>query len=276
MFEYQIVLTINDNFGNSYSNIQFGPFPVSVRVSDTKQALGGAATAAMVIAVVLYALSWLITSAPGHTAQGIGDGLGAAALDPPEPDPKFEEEVHIRYRRVADVYKKLNNFRSLGIFLQLCSRIATASLTLSKIEGRILGAKEQKHKEGITLQSNSYRKVLQAMMVDAANLQANAIAATNELNTISKSTWQKTNRILNTWIKNGIDGSFKQNATKAGIPKDDVQAIEETLKYPLFIDQLRKGLDVNMKEINQALLKYAADSLDYGSQYLNVTNFKKR
>lgn len=82
-----------------------------------------------------------------------------------EPDPKFKEEVNIRHKRVYRVFKGRPFFNSLGLFLDLSMRIATSSLTLSKIEGRIMGAKLYKDQEGLKLQKESYNTVLQNMMV---------------------------------------------------------------------------------------------------------------
>lgn len=100
--------------------------------------------------------------------------------------------------------------------------------------------------------------------------------AIKELNGLGNGHWNKTNAILNRWIRNGLDRGFKQNAIKGGIPKESLEQISAALKEPILMSQIKKGIQANLQEINENLVKYSASSFDYGSGILRQKKYKRR
>jgi hypothetical protein len=148
-FAYVARIHATDQFGNSYQ-FESDRATVTVQVPDVKVAAGVAAMAAAATAAVLYAMAGaallgvftaigspplLAAATAAFTAAG---GLGAAALDPPEPDPAFDDLVPIdEYRQPA---ARDDAQSGPELLFKLVSQVTGLLDAISRIEGKVLGA----------------------------------------------------------------------------------------------------------------------------------------
>ncbi len=268
-FNYFVTLNFNDQFGNPYSGINSEPLFVSVWVSDKKFALGMGAQAAAAVALILYFLSLFITSLPGSTALAVADGLGSAALDPPEADPKFRKRVRVVYPKVDDALMKHPKLSSLASVFQLCLRISTGSLLLSQIEGRLIGAREAKNKQGIELQTDHYREVLRTLMIDAATLGKTTIEAIDQLEKENIEDQPLIRKKVDEWSQKGIPAKDRRQLLKGGASEERIKQASDAARHPSIASEVLKGLSAQLITITSSLIKYASAMLRDSAETLS-------
>jgi hypothetical protein len=144
VFDYQVRLDLTDQYGNGYppglSDFVF----VDVRVSDTKWAALSTATGLMAGAAVTLAVAAGLACTPAGPILGaVGAGLaaaanalGAAANDPPTPDPLYRQPVALAVIR----YPKDSDLAPLLAVLTEVSGVIARLEALNTIASRVVGA----------------------------------------------------------------------------------------------------------------------------------------
>jgi hypothetical protein len=168
-FRYELAYAVKDQFNNSYTFVHGGTddLDLVVIVSERKWALGAGAMAATILAAILLALVWLIGPGLASAAYAVAGGLGAAALDPPSPDPAYRRRVRIGVRR-----RRFNGaqgwLRSLADALLAAEAAAAYDLGLYAIEGRMLGAIRARDAAALRRQRSDYASVLRKLTAAVA------------------------------------------------------------------------------------------------------------
>lgn len=176
---YRIVFNLVDQYGNPYVS-STEALRVTVAVSDQKWEYGLSAMATEITALVLYALSWLITPVPGSLAAGAATALGAAAKDPPLPSEAYATMVSPVALRASKVPKNRQP-RPLYVLLAAAHDFGSLRLTLYEIEARILGAVLARDARATAMQKDAYESTLRQLKLTAELARESAEQATEIL-----------------------------------------------------------------------------------------------
>lgn len=186
-FRYQAKMTVSDEYGNEYS-IASEPADIIVRVSESKFQLGKAATlaaaSAAVIAVaaaaafvgIITAISVPILSGAALAAYGAAAAFGAAALDPPEPDPRFRERVPIP--KPADPPEADSE---LAGFMRSTTDCLAVLSAVGLIVGKLLGASQAGDEVAVKLQRDDRASAIEELDRRMGIFQSRISPATSEL-----------------------------------------------------------------------------------------------
>lgn len=182
-FNYIVNMSLQDDYGNQYSPVASTETYVLVEVSDKKVNLATAAFASFTTATILTVIAgffpWVGVAA---AAAGIAASvLGAQALDPRPPSPRFLETVEpATYVLPKGIRSSKEHPEAAEFFLILFDMLSCLE-ALVEVEARLSGARESKNVVGIKLQRAGYRRIVQKLisqvrpLMDAASTSSNAI-----------------------------------------------------------------------------------------------------
>jgi hypothetical protein len=182
-FNYTVDMYLLDDYGNQYLPVESSEAEVGVNVSSKKLGLATGALAAFLAATVLTIVAgffpWVgIAAAAAGIAASV---LGAQALDPRPPSPRFLEVVEpASYVLPKHIRSSKDRPEAAEFFLILFDMLACLE-ALVEVEARFRGAQESKSATGIKLQRTTYRRIVQKLMsqlrslIDAADTSSNAI-----------------------------------------------------------------------------------------------------
>jgi hypothetical protein len=182
-FRYRVAFTITDAYGNFYPTQFCSGYFVIVSVSDEKLALSDNAVisqaSAGALAIASAILPWLSIAA---TAAGITAAVfGSYAEDPPEPDFRFRKLViHSKFRFPNGAHADERLSTLIRFFELICNTVRYLE-DLTKIEGRLMGARLKKDHSGLTIQKRSYRKCIIALLSESRELMPAAALASQSL-----------------------------------------------------------------------------------------------
>lgn len=165
VFSYRFKYSLADQFGNTYLSFS-SVRNVVVAVTDQKVALALSALASLSAAIVLYALSWLITPAPGSAAAAAATVFGGAAKDPPSPSRAYKRLVMFKRSKPA-AFAKNPRLKSLGALLGAAQDFARLRMAMYEIEARVLGATAARDSSAIKRQKAAYNKATQEIVLIA-------------------------------------------------------------------------------------------------------------
>jgi hypothetical protein len=176
-FTHDVRFTVSDEFGNVYPETRSGSIIVEVSVPQEKinaytAALGLAISAAIAAGIGAF---WPPALAVAGALYVVAESFGAVAQDPAQPDPKFEETVAPEEPDLPAAFMKDAGLSNLRAWLTAASRIAAIQITLSQIEGKILGARQALHNLAESLQTRRYAKYARQMIADSEEMH-NAVA----------------------------------------------------------------------------------------------------
>jgi hypothetical protein len=200
VFAYRFKYSMVDQFGNSYASFS-SIRNVVVAVTDQKVALAISALASLIAAIILYALAWLITPAPGSAAASAAAVFGGAAKDPPKPSKKFRHLVAFKRTKLPE-FAKNPRLHSLGVLLGAAQDFAQLRMSMYEIEARILGAIASRDAQAIRKQKAAYNKAAQELIQIASNAVLSARAASTAFATWDAYDIKKLRADLLKWRRN--------------------------------------------------------------------------
>ncbi|HMF55553.1 MAG TPA: hypothetical protein VK619_04275, partial [Pyrinomonadaceae bacterium] len=241
-FRYVVNFTANDEYDNSYQALASSQMDVIVYVPLNKTAaLLAAFTAQLTAAAALIAAgasllvpvvglagaAWWFGAA--STAETIAQFLVGVAMDPPEPDSHYMEVVRFSQEPNAKP-SAAAQVPSLTEFLTLAKRIADIPLSLSQIEGKLMGARQANDSGGIELQTESYVKGLQTMISDTQSLLKLLPDIQKELSANPLDA-QKIQEVAQS-LRQGFTPQVREGLNSAGMSQEDQRQLEEAMKNP--------------------------------------------
>ncbi len=134
-FHYKALMTAKDVVGNPYVPTNSADLIVFVNVSKIKRTSGAYAMGAAASAAAMAASIFLIV--PAAAAYAAASAAGAVALDPPEPDPNYQERVPLP---PLGSVPSTGNTRNLVLFFRLSERVMLIDLAKSSMESKRMGA----------------------------------------------------------------------------------------------------------------------------------------
>lgn len=189
-FSYHIDITAKDENGHTYPLVSTIPLLVIVEVSGAKATAGALAEGSAASAVVLLALAAAAVASlvglfgpaeallvAAGAAYAVASGAGLVALDPPEPDPAFQQRVFAPDAPRPD-FAFPPDLRPLALLLKTIGQVMSISTLLSTIEGRWLGALAANELNWAQVQAQDFsqaRTTLAQRAASAPKLYANAV-----------------------------------------------------------------------------------------------------
>jgi len=230
-FGYSVDVTGTDQFGNRYSATS-ETRRVFVAVEDVKTVEEGLALTAQLAAILfgligLYYPLALIAAAGLETAAQLAV---TAALDPPEPDPDY-------LTRVPGQSTKAANSSPSALLADLILQIAQTPQTLSAIEAKIMGAKENNSAEGLALQQKSYIDAIRKMNDAAQQLGKALPAALEELHARPEVNDKNMQRARETFAK-GVPDDILNAMRSAKLSKEAEIMFVKAVNNPEVMKQL--------------------------------------
>jgi hypothetical protein len=265
-FTYDVRFTATDEFGNFYPEAVSAAIRVEVEVSGEKISQQQAAAGTMIFAGVLAVagLFWPPSAAAASIFVGVAAGLGAAAKDPPEPDPNFQKRVKMTMPKPPDELKGagVEQFR---VWLEAAQRIAVRRQGMFLIEAKILGAMKAKNKRGEQVQVGDYIQAVQQLSADAELLRASYAPAAKEL--LTKVNLEEWRSRLKAWREGRVS-------------PDDLKGLAQTLPPELLglLTEILKSVEeeqFNPEKLLAEITRYMGDSVSehvraYAAQYLEI------
>lgn len=182
-FTYDVLFASTDEFGNSFAAMHSAAqIRVHVTVSDQKIGFAGAAEGLAILAGVLALAGafWPPALVASGAAYAGANAFGASALDPPTPDPNFNEQVKVALPEIANYLDKLG-LKAFSEWLRAMLAFAATRQGLYLIEAKILGARAAKDSKAEDQRVHDYVFRLQEMSALYQTMSANVRPAMEEL-----------------------------------------------------------------------------------------------
>jgi hypothetical protein len=241
-FHYVVEFSFVDHYGNGYPVVQSTPVTVSVGVALGKRMAGATAMAAAADAVYWAAaagaaLAGFITAfgAPALFAVAAGwyaaaTTAGKVAQDPPEPDPRYREPVKLQSPRHLQVLDSNAQLKPIGAVISAVEQVFTASLALSEIEGRWMGARDAGDRKAMGLQAASYETVRAGLLKTVARVNRLAGEADRVLSNETVVSGPTLHKFLTQLQENGLPNQLRELATEADVSWESVVGLETAVR----------------------------------------------
>lgn len=181
-FVYNVKVDVRDDYGNPYQFLST-PLALTVNVSDKKQKLQESAAAtgfgAIASTIISIFVPWagIVAGASGTASQV----LGAYAKDPPEADKEFLKIVAPDPFLLPKQIQADSRLKEFGDFIRGVHEMVNGMMALSKVEGKLMGAQLKNNEEGIRLQKQSYKEIINRILKTADKLSGITETATLSL-----------------------------------------------------------------------------------------------
>ncbi len=214
-FNYVVVMTLQDPWGNGYPPQNSNQLSVIVSVPQNKINDCSGASAASVAAVAC-AVGGAIS---GIFSFGIGAGIGAAcaaactalaanllssAADPPAPDFNY----HLVTKPIIPTIPATTKLQQTLAFLNLSLHAVSTYDALSATEGKLIASRLDQNVDGINIQSSQYKILATQLITTANNLPESLTTAiaeiTNAVNATPSLNIDNLRTTLRSWQANGI------------------------------------------------------------------------
>jgi hypothetical protein len=199
---------------------------IAVGVDDEKKGFGDGALAALATGLVIAIFSFGIGASVG---AAVAAGLGAKALDPPEPDPRYARLTPVPKRTVR--IKGQDACSKLAEFLTDCQHLLDLIHTLDTTINRILGARMMRdlpsdHRQVEALGTISH--ALSGALADAAEAARLAVAACKNDSRFDADALEP---ILRSWQASGLPRATVQALVADGVSDEAIAALTASLKH---------------------------------------------
>ena len=255
VYTWSIVSHLRDEFGNVYPEQNMALLAVTVRVQNWKFDLILAAMPIVLVGAALLLLPWPV-DAVGAALIVVATALALAALDPPEPSPRYRQKVRIAPQPVP---KELLGNAKLAPFAELVdvvNRIVAAHWALTETHSRLLGAREAGHAEGEALQVDGYRGGIDYLTGAVARLQP-AIAAVAAAEGMDGVLRARAFRGLLDSVGERVSPARRRAWTRAGASQETQAHAAKLLQDPRFRALTKNGVGPLLGLISPALVRYA-------------------
>jgi len=266
-FTYDVRFTATDEFGNFYPEAISAAIRVEVEVSAEKIGLQMAAAGTMILAGVaaVAGILWPPALAAAGALVAVAAGLGAAAKDPPEPDPNFQKRIKITLPKLPDELKAVAGIEQFRAWLDAAQRIAARRQAMFLIEARILGAMKAKNRRWEQVQVGDYIQAVQQLTADAERMRASYAPAAKEL--LAQVKLEEWRSQLKAWGEGQPPpDALKELAQK--LPAELLGSIGEVLKS---VEAEQFDLEKLLAQITRHTGDWVSEHVrDYAAQYLEI------
>ena len=264
-FTYDVLFASTDEFGNSVAAMHSATeIRVHVSVSDQKIGFVMAAEGLAILAGVLAIAGafW----PPALVASGVAyvgaNSFGASALDPPTPDPNFNEQVEVA---LPEIVNKLDTVK-LEAFIKWLRAVLAFAVTrqaLYLIEAKILGAQAAKDSKAEDERVHDYVLRLQEMSELYQTMSANVRPAIKELEEqkVTDATLQDQHataqqKALTGELTLGTDADAVQ---QAGVELSEIQKrVLDLNPEQIALQKLLEGITLNVGKSLRAIIHDSA------------------
>jgi len=270
-FTYDLRFTATDEFGNPIAAMNsVAQIRVEVSVSQQKinfmMAAEGLSISAAILAIAgAFWAPLLVASAVAYAGA---TAFGASALDPPTPDPNFDDQVKIGQPAIIKYTDEIEA-KAFGEWLRATVMFAETRKALYLIEAKILGAHAADKTDAESDRVKEYVSRLQEMSSYYQTMVSNAGAAVKELEERGVTDKSVLDRLLDAQQKfmsgdlnNAIDA---QRIEDAGIDLSDLyQRVLELRPEQVSLLKLFQGITLSVGKSLRSVIH------DSASQYANM------
>ena len=230
-FTYQVVG--HDEFGNAIGGA--GSIRVEERVSQEKRnfqlAAQNLANLALGLAplfgTIAFAFRFLHPEAwwPIFLLQAAG-GQGRNALDPPDPDPKFRDEVPLEETSFSKELEEEKELADLREWLRAATHFASVRTAMYAVEAKYLGARLAKDSKAQAAQMKRYRLFVRYLRRDSTILEQRWAPAAKAIDA------QMSNEKITDWLTAFANGSLSNEEASsllALVPASAADALRTTV-----------------------------------------------
>lgn len=269
-FNYDLSGSFQDQYGNQYQ--LSSTLETYVRISVEKVVAGVAAmngmflSAALLVSAGIAALIPVVgwaTAGPLLAASGVAltaaQGLGAIALDPPEPDLNYEEKVKVPHLDISKALKKYSEFPKLGTMLELVATLIRFDEALSRIERKRMGATLDGNKRAVKRQTLDYENMQKHMIELTKTLSQTKSSIKAEFRSKKFLTKDNIRKQFYSWQQNGIPDEIRKAALKAGITGENLSSILKCMEsHANILEQITEISSGNLDKFMDPILKWSS------------------
>ena len=237
-FDYSALIQIQDSWGNNYAPLTVGTLNQWVQVPHNKLVLRGGAAAAFGAAIGAGSAGLIL----GIFSFGVGAAVGGAAFaslmataaalcgqaqDPPTPDFKYGETAKLLIYPLPMLPADATQLPATWILLKAILECIAIADALGRTEGKLLAARTARDKNGIKLQTMSYKDLMKRLMTKAKTLAAGMDKAARELSAEAAFSVTNTRDAVRYMQLYGIPDSFRKALAGTGCSCGHEKALEQ-------------------------------------------------
>lgn len=220
---YGVTLTYADNYNNVYAGVDVSlPMWINVGVDDTKKGFAAGALAALAVGAVLAIFTF---GAAAGVAQAIAGGLGAKALDPPLPDPRYARAVVLPASHTPAHAEGAAS--TIAALLASCEDLVDLIRASDDTLNRVLGAMTASDNAAIARQTKALGRIETTLVRKFQTIaeQWEGFAAR-----IPKFDTDDIERTLRKWQSQGLSRTAVKTLESAGVSDTAIRTLAEAVQ----------------------------------------------
>lgn len=226
-FAYDLRVDISDEYGNNYPTRTIGSYAyVFVTVADQKKNAAAAGYVSFVLFVGVSALAIALAWVPGlgaalgaaaAAAAAVASGCSKIADDPPVPDSRYRNKVHVEVPDVLEPLRQQPSLSHVHTVFATAFHIVASLEALSEIESRILGARQDQNQPALEMQEASYQEIARGLAEDGKRIVESAIAAADQLDLRELITPQDLEKVMQSLKNGGLTNLLRHGSMNADV-----------------------------------------------------------
>ena len=218
VFAYLVRASSVDEFGNHLGPVDAATVTMQVDVPGSKINWLIAALAALIAAGVagIAALLWPPAAAAASALALLAEGSGAAAQDPPEPDPNFAEPEDVKFDDLAGDQSQPES--ALAAWALDALRVTRAQDVLYRLEAKAMGAVEAQDPEAFAARSKEYLQLVQEVVAATKRLERQVPEAIKEVDAAAPA--EEVERLTRALLEDDVPADALARWLEAGQPPE--------------------------------------------------------
>lgn len=240
-FDYSVLIQMQDSWGNNYAPLTVGTLNQWVQVPHNKLVLRGGAAAAFASAIAAGSAGGLLAIFSFGVAAAVGGGVFASlmataaalcgqAQDPPTPDFNYGETAKLLIYPLPLIPADATQLPATWSFLKVILECIAIADALGRTECKLIAARSVRNKNGIKLQTMSYKDLLKRLMTMAKTLPAAMEKAARELGSEGAFSVTNVRDAVHYMQLYGIPDSFRKALPGTGCSCGSEKALEQFIK----------------------------------------------
>ncbi|TMG72414.1 MAG: hypothetical protein E6H80_11840 [Betaproteobacteria bacterium] len=265
-FLYTVDFSLLDEFNNSYPTQTSAPLRIKVAVSFSKDACRITAEINVDLAAFTTVIAFIALFSPGGQASAAALFLSAAgfealsitfgnlALDPPVPDFRYDEVLHVVPPERGPDRKGVPPWlATLSPITELLSRVVRAIAVLGPTEARLLAARMDNNATAINRQAANYRDAVRILEMAASALPgaaSEAALAIEESGALPPD--KRVQETLAAVKRKGVPADARELWMRSNLPEESLARLEAVMRevrlpLPPFTASLREAMQALLR-----------------------------
>jgi len=237
-YNYDVIVQLQDPWGNGYAPLSIGPFTTTVSVPDNKLNDQNAAAAAFASSIALLAsgavagiFTFGIAAAACAVAAAVAVAVATAfctqAADPPTPDPDYLTLVKVRPFKLPGSSTSGTALPSTLSFLKSVLESIAINVAMNLTEGKLIAARRDGNMKAVTLQTTAYRELVRGILRTADMLRSSLLETIKEIEVNPDLAVENTRDAVRYFQTYGTTDEFQKLMTVVEVSSSSVKAMEQ-------------------------------------------------